>query len=84
MYQFNCFVFVIDSTIFRSWQTITFTERPVSFIKIIGTKNTSNEVSRYLSSILLYKLVELLVCLFLVLVGKKNFRKSTAQSKGVK
>eukprot|EP00794_Sanderia_malayensis_P019817 gene19817-21756_t len=28
----------------RSWQTITFTPRPISFIKIIGTNNTSNEV----------------------------------------
>lgn len=29
----------------RSWQTLTFTPRPVVFIKIIGTYNTANEVS---------------------------------------
>uniref|UniRef100_S4RLR5 BTB/POZ domain-containing protein 9 n=1 Tax=Petromyzon marinus TaxID=7757 RepID=S4RLR5_PETMA len=28
----------------RSWQTITFDKRPVSFIRIVGTHNTANEV----------------------------------------
>lgn len=28
----------------KSWQTVTFPERPVVFIKIVGTHNTANEV----------------------------------------
>lgn len=28
----------------RSWQTIQFDPRPVTFIKIVGTNNTANEV----------------------------------------
>jgi len=28
----------------RSWQHITFEKRPVTFVKIVGTSNTANEV----------------------------------------
>ena len=28
----------------RSWQVITFDKQPVTFVKIVGTHNTANEV----------------------------------------
>lgn len=28
----------------RSWQIVEFEQQPVTFIKIVGTKNTANEV----------------------------------------
>ena len=31
----------------RSWQLIEFPPRPVTFVRIIGTKNTANEVRSY-------------------------------------
>ena len=34
----------------RSWQILTFTPQPVTFIKIIGTQNTANEVCSRLYS----------------------------------
>ena len=30
---------------FRSWQSIQFSKMPVTFVKIVGTHNTANEVS---------------------------------------
>lgn len=30
---------------YRSWQVIKFEKRPVTFVKIVGTHNTANEVS---------------------------------------
>lgn len=30
---------------YRSWQVINFEKRPVTFVKIVGTHNTANEVS---------------------------------------
>lgn len=35
----------------RSWQILTFKPLPVVFVKIVGTHNTANEVSRFLSRI---------------------------------
>jgi len=30
---------------FRTWQSIQFSKMPVTFVKIVGTHNTANEVS---------------------------------------
>lgn len=32
----------------RSWQTLTFDKQPASFIRIVGTHNTANEVTSHL------------------------------------
>ena len=32
------------SSSYRSWQLVRFEMQPVTFIKIVGTRNTSNEV----------------------------------------
>lgn len=34
----------------RSWQVIQFDPLPVTFVKIVGTKNTANEVHSHMHS----------------------------------
>jgi len=38
----------------RSWQTVVFDRQPVTFIRIVGTHNTANEVLLTLASLTLF------------------------------
>lgn len=40
------FLLNILNNYFRSWQSIKFRKMPVTFVKIVGTHNTANEVSK--------------------------------------
>ena len=49
----RCWFYSTFSYRFRSWQSIKFPKMPVTFVKIVGTHNTANEVRllRFLPSI---------------------------------
>ena len=40
-FDFTSVLLLVQS---RSWQNMAFEPRPISFIKIVGTRNTANEV----------------------------------------
>lgn len=43
-FYFNAFKNVIATLFYRSWEILTFSPRIVVFIRIVGTRNTANEV----------------------------------------
>lgn len=46
-FQFGWFCFS-----YRSWQTLKFEKHPASFIRIVGTHNTANEVKTLFTGII--------------------------------
>ncbi len=61
--MFHIFVLVFFTALsYRSWQTLKFDKQPASFIRIVGTHNTANEVKTQF-----IMLIRLLPFLFLML-----------------